>query len=317
METVFEKRREDEVLKDVDPIDLSCEKISKAPTSQTVKAAPPLRLVISSPAEPAPPKRGFWDQIKGGLRAAWKILYPAALILWLGGALLDRAMRGFIPAETPSASNPLPGWLTAKANENSTPLINLESKHGAWKGMVSFRLLLHEYSSPMAGWIDGLYREGKLEFAPPGARFSDTRYSDYRKLSGKLTLYPDFFLLTDAKKIVALEHEFVHSKETLPGYISSSVTPQVIVGAAARSIGDTFGLGKVSEFGASWSYNGNSSEVAAIEAENRAAIRLGQTDLILDDYHFDKVIPGQTLLGIFAGITSIVSVLRRRKEKPN
>jgi len=312
METVFKANKVKVVVTESDQFDLSKESAFPILDKETHSEKPNLKLVTSSslPSPKKPDKRSVWDQIKGGIKAAWSILYPTALILWLGGALADKTIKIFSPSQEPTISNPLPKWLISKAEENSTANFQFETSHKAWKGLVTFRVLLGEYSPSIAKWFDNRYREGKVTFVGEDTRFGDSRYSDYRKWNENLTLFPSFFTLSDAKKIIALEHEYAHSNETLPGYISSSVTPQVVIGAGLR----TFGVKKeITDLGHDWAYYGNFSEVAAIEAENRAAIRLGQTDLVLDDYKFNKVIPGQTVLGIFAASSYILSFLKRRK----
>lgn len=268
----------------------------------------------SSPRELLPSREDPLKQVKNGLRMGWNVLLPTAFILWIGGALADKTIRSLSPAAPTTVSEePLSQSLILQGQKNSTSGYTFESQNKSWQQLVAFRAFLHVVSPSTGEWFESMHRDGKLVFVDNNTFFGYSRQSDFRRWNGQLTLYPFFFNLSDARKVETIEHERHHAMETLPGYISNSITPQVVMGSILKSYGTTDGA---RELGRIWSYYGNASEVAAIKKERSAARRLSDPELGRFDGDTDQVLPGQTELGVLIlTISGVRSIKRRRKAR--
>ena len=307
-----------------------------APPAATIASTSVINLPVAIPLDQPHPfierLKGVPHEIMSGLKLAAKILVPTWLLLWMGGAAADQISVAAGLAPQSPVTRPLSSTMRQAVQINTTQTVTSgmaivnQSPEQLWSSLEPTRELLKSYSPDMSAWFEGLHESGKLSISTEDFSLSHSRYSDARKWSGELILYPGFFNLTDGEKVVVLRHERSHFEEGMGGYISNSIRPQVLLGATVRffgGVGDSLatrfgfqspGWGSGETIFAKWQYDLNRSEREACRNEYKTAADLGvdtaEEPVIRADLMADS--PLQEIAGV--GLVALL-FLRRRKQR--
>jgi hypothetical protein len=91
-------------------------------------------------------------------------------------------------------------------------------------------------SPEVALWLYQLHTQNRLEFGQPAGtglyaqKQEGEALAAYLRLSGKLSIGPGFWTLTDGEKTAVLAHEYRHARQNWPKQISVQVSQLVTNG---------------------------------------------------------------------------------------